>query len=38
VSSQIWKAKGFDTVAVTKLCYKSLAEAFQRADVLQRLG
>lgn len=36
VSSQIWKAKGYDAVAATKLCYKNLADAFKRAGVVQR--
>ena len=36
VSSQIWKAKGYDAVAATKLCYKNLADAFKRAGVMQR--
>lgn len=36
VSSQIWKAKGYDAVAATKLCYKNLADAFKRAGVAQR--
>lgn len=36
VSSQIWKAKGYDAVATTKTCYKNLATAFQRAGVVQR--
>lgn len=36
VSSQIWKAKGYDAVATTKTCYKNLAAAFQRAGVVQR--
>ena len=35
VSSQIWKAKDYDAVAATKLCYKNLSEAFQRAGVAQ---
>ena len=36
VSSQIWKAKGYDAVAATKTCFKNLAAAFQRAGVVQR--
>ncbi|MFO1483381.1 MAG: TIM barrel protein [Verrucomicrobiaceae bacterium] len=36
VSSQIWKAKGYDAVAATKTCYKNLADAFKRAGVVQR--
>lgn len=36
VSSQIWKAKGYDAIAATKLCYKNLADAFKRAGVMQR--
>ncbi|MBL9183929.1 MAG: sugar phosphate isomerase/epimerase [Verrucomicrobiaceae bacterium] len=36
VSSQIWKAKGYDAVAATKTCYKNLAAAIQRAGVVQR--
>lgn len=36
VSSQIWKAKGYDAIAATKTCYKNLAAAFQRAGVIQR--
>jgi len=36
VSSQIWKAKGYDAIAATKTCYKNLAVAFQRAGVVQR--
>ena len=35
VSSQIWKAKGYDDIAATKLCYKNLADAFKRAGVTQ---
>lgn len=37
VSSQIWKAKGYDAIAATQTCYKNLAAAFQRAGVLQHL-
>lgn len=36
VSSQIWKAKGYDAIAATKTCYTNLAAAFQRAGVVQR--
>ena len=36
VSSQIWKAKGYDAIAATNTCYKNLAAAFQRAGVVQR--
>lgn len=35
VSSQIWKAKGYDAVAATKLCYKNLADAFKRVGVVR---
>lgn len=35
VSSQIWKAKGYDAGAATKTCYQNLADAFQRAGVTQ---
>lgn len=36
VSSQIWKAKGYDAAAATRTCYKNLANAFKRAGVKQR--
>ena len=36
VSSQIWKAKGYDAAAATRTCYKNLADAFKRAGVKQR--
>lgn len=36
VSSQIWKAKGYDAIAATKTCHKNLAEAFKRAGVARR--
>lgn len=36
VSSQLWKAEGYDAVAATKTCYRNLADAFRRAGVSQR--
>lgn len=36
VSSQIWKAEGYDGVAVTKQCYEALKGAFDRAGVAAR--
>lgn len=36
VSSQTWKAPGYDAVAATKVCYRNLRAAFDRAGVAQR--
>jgi len=36
VSSQIWRAKGYDAVSATQTCYRNLADAFKRAGVEQR--
>lgn len=36
VSSQIWRAPGYDPVAATKLCFESMKAAFDRAGVARR--
>ncbi len=36
VSSQIWKAEGYDPVAATKQCHDALRGAFERAGVAAR--
>jgi sugar phosphate isomerase/epimerase len=36
VSSQIWKANGYDAAVATQTSYRNLAEAFKRAGVEQR--
>ncbi|MCB1091993.1 MAG: TIM barrel protein [Verrucomicrobiae bacterium] len=33
VSGQIWKTQGYDPVEATGICYRNLAEAFERAGV-----
>jgi len=33
VSSQIWKAPGYDAKAATEICYRNLSAAFERAGV-----
>lgn len=33
VSSQIWRAEGYDPVKATKVCYENMAAAFERAGV-----
>lgn len=33
VSSQIWRAEGYDPVEATKLCYRNMVAAFERAGV-----